>query len=143
MLLLRHAHQPTETSQDSVSCLVYALVRTDWFTVRPVRISVTVRVKPNLPEALPPSWPARSISTNPGAASSPLAHVRIGTYDFGRLPGLVCDPSLGGIFARCPRVSDSVVAALIAIGRLACSSVISASLSRRIRRTNIGNIGAN
>ena len=32
------------------------------FTVQPVAISVTVRVKQNSPKLLPPSWPTRSIS---------------------------------------------------------------------------------
>ena len=44
-----------------------ALLRTDLFTVHPVAMSVTVRVKQCSPEALPPSWPTRSISTNLGA----------------------------------------------------------------------------
>jgi len=50
-----------------------ALFLTDRFTVHPVAMSVTVRVKQCSPEALPPSWPTRSISTNPGTASSQSA----------------------------------------------------------------------
>ena len=45
---------------------IAALFATDRFTVHPVATSVTVRVKQNSPKLLPPSWPTRSISTNPG-----------------------------------------------------------------------------
>ena len=69
-------------------------------TVHPVAISVTVKVKQNSPEALPPSWPTRSISTNPGTASSQSAQVRTGIWDFNRLPGLVCERPRGIILAR-------------------------------------------
>jgi len=42
-----------------------ALFFTDRLMVQPVAMSVTVRVKQNSPLELPPSWPTRSISTNP------------------------------------------------------------------------------
>jgi hypothetical protein len=38
--------------------------------VQPVAMSVTVSVKQNSPDELPPSWPTRSISTNPGTFRS-------------------------------------------------------------------------
>jgi hypothetical protein len=68
-----------------------ALFRTDRFTVHPVAMSVTVRVKQNLPDAVPPSWPTRSISTNPGTASSYSAQIRMGRRDFSRVPSFVWD----------------------------------------------------
>ncbi|MBB2997093.1 hypothetical protein E9229_003340 [Paeniglutamicibacter cryotolerans] len=51
----------------------WALFFTAWFTVQPVAMSVTVRVKQNSPLLFPPSCPTRSISTNPGTASSHAA----------------------------------------------------------------------
>ncbi len=79
-----------------------ALFRTDRFTVQPVAMSVTVRVKQNSPKLLPPSWPTRSISTNPGTASSHSAQVRIGIWDFSSVPGLVWDRPRGISLARSP-----------------------------------------
>src|SRR5699024_562668 len=46
-------------------------------------------------------------------------------------------------FRALPASLQSIVAALIAINRSACSSLISASLSRRNNGTNVGIIGAN
>src|SRR3954462_6958686 len=69
----------------------WALFGTDRLIVQHVAISVTVRVKQNCPEATPPSCPPRSISTNPGTASSQSAQVLIGIWDFNSDPGLVCD----------------------------------------------------
>src|SRR5699024_12292409 len=77
-----------------------ALFFTDLFTVQPVLMSVTVRVKQYSPEALPPSWPTRSISTNPGTASSHSAQVRKGICDFNRDPGLGGGAPLGRLFLR-------------------------------------------
>lgn len=119
-----------------------ALLRTDRLTVHPVAISVTVKVKQNSPLLLPPSRPARSISTNPGAASSQSAQVRIGIWDFNRLPGLVCERPRGIISARSPASRRSMVAALIWHSNAASSSVRSSSPSRRRIGTSPGNIGA-
>jgi hypothetical protein len=49
---------------------VAALLGTERFSVQPVAMSVTVSVNANWPAVLPPSWETRSISTNPGRASS-------------------------------------------------------------------------
>ena len=51
---------------------------TERFSVQPVAMSVTVSVNACGPAGLPPSWPTRSISTNPGRASSQSAQVRTG-----------------------------------------------------------------
>ena len=119
-----------------------ALFRTDRFTVQPVAMSVTVRVKQNSPKLLPPSWPTRSISTKPGTASSHSAQVRIGIWDFSSVPGLVWDRPRGTSFARSPASLRSIVAALMRISRPACSSVSSSSSSRRSSGTRTGSIGA-
>ncbi len=66
-----------------------ALFGTVRFTVQPVATSVIVRVKQNSPKLLPPSWPTRSISTNPGWFSFHSDQVRIGICDFSNDPGLV------------------------------------------------------
>ena len=55
-----------------------ALLGTERFSVQPVAMSVTVSVNASWPAALPPSWETRSISTNPGWASSQSAQVRTG-----------------------------------------------------------------
>lgn len=109
----------------------WALLRTDRLTVHPVAISVTVRVKQNSPLLLPPSWPTRSISTNPGTASSQSAQVRTGIWDFNRLPGLVWHRPRGIILARCSAGRRSIVAALIRHNRSAWASVRFSSPSRR------------
>ncbi len=67
----------------------WALFFTLLVSVQPVAISVISRVKQNSPWLLPPSWPTRSISTNPGTGSSHSAQVRIGIEPFKRVPGLV------------------------------------------------------
>ncbi len=83
--------------KNSMTCInaantyFWALLRTEWFTVHPVLISVTVRVKKNSPRLLPPSWPTRSISTKPGTASSHSVQVRTGVWDLSKEPGLVCE----------------------------------------------------
>ena len=86
-----------------------ALFRTDRFTVQPVAMSVTVRVKQNSPKLLPPSWPTRSISTKPGTASSHSAQVRIGIWDFSKVPGLVWARPRGTSFARSPASLRSIL----------------------------------
>ena len=58
-----------------------ALFFTDRLMVQPVAMSVAVRVKQNSPLELPPSWPTRSISMNPGPVSSHSAQVRMGIWD--------------------------------------------------------------
>ncbi|WP_346231471.1 hypothetical protein [Parafrigoribacterium mesophilum] len=118
------------------------LLRTDRFTVHPVAMSVTVRVKQNSPEALPPSWPTRSISTNPGTASSQSAQVRIGICDFSSVPGLVCDRPRASSLARSGASLRSIVAALIRTNKAASASVRSNSPSRRNSGTSTGSIGA-
>jgi hypothetical protein len=119
-----------------------ALFRTDRFTVHPVQMSVTVRVKQNSPKLLPPSWPTRSISTKPGTASSHSAQVRTGIWDLSSVPGLVCERPRGINLARSPASFRSMVAALIRISNAACSSVITSSPSRRSNGTSTGSIGA-
>ena len=54
------------------------LFGTDRFSVQPVAMSVTVSVNAWGPRGLPPSCQTRSISTNPGMASSHSAQVRTG-----------------------------------------------------------------
>jgi hypothetical protein len=53
---------------------------------------VIVKVKQNSPGLLPPSWPTKSISTNPGTASSQSAQVRTGIWDFNNGTGLGVRP---------------------------------------------------
>ena len=77
-----------------------ALFLTDRLMVQPVKMSVTVRVKQNSPDELPPSWPTRSISTNPGIFSLHCAQVRIGICDLSNVPGLVCERPRGDSLAR-------------------------------------------
>src|SRR5699024_11506377 len=60
--------------------------------------------------ALPPSWPTKSISTNPGTASSHSAHVRIGIWLLSNEPGLVCDRPRASILARSGASLRSMVA---------------------------------
>ena len=67
----------------------WALFRTAFVSVQPVKTSATVKVWANSPRGSPPSSPTRSISTNPGAFSSHWTQVRIGIWDFSKLPGLV------------------------------------------------------
>ena len=55
-----------------------ALFRTLRTSVQPVAMSVTVSEQAKSPLLSPPSWPTRSISTNPGRFSSQSAQVRIG-----------------------------------------------------------------
>src|SRR5665647_2661037 len=50
----------------------WALFRTALVSVQPVKTSVAVRVWANSPRGSPPSWPTRSISTNPGRLLVPL-----------------------------------------------------------------------
>jgi hypothetical protein len=118
------------------------LFGTDRLIVQPVAISVTVRVKQNCPEATPPSCPTRSISTNPGTASSQSAQVLTGIWDFSSDPGLVCDRPRSTSFARSGPSFRSIVAALIRISSTASASVRSSSPSRRSKGTSTGSIGA-
>lgn len=105
-------------------------------------MSVTVSVKQNSPAALPPSWPTKSISTNPGTDSSQSAQVRIGMCSLSRLPGLVCERPRMVSFARSPANRRSMVAALIRHNNAASSSLRSSSPSRRRIGTNTPSIGA-
>src|SRR6476646_7429853 len=68
---------------------VLALLGTERFSVQPVAMSVTVSVNACWPARLPPSWETRSISTNPGRASSQSAQVRTGIWLLSSDPGLV------------------------------------------------------
>jgi hypothetical protein len=58
----------------------WALFGTDRFTVHPVAICVMVRLKQYCPVATPASCPTRSISTNPGTASSQSARSSPGVW---------------------------------------------------------------
>jgi hypothetical protein len=92
--------------------------------------------------ALPPSWPTRSISTNPGTASFHSAHVRIGIESFNNDPGFVCDRPLTSNFARSAARRRSIVAGDIASNANSVSSLINSSSKRRSVGTNSLMIGA-
>ena len=65
-----------------------ALLRTVRTSVRPVAMSVTVNEEAKSPLLSPPSWPTRSISTNPGmfrSQSAPGAHRDLGLQQRPRL----------------------------------------------------------
>ena len=126
----------------AVSTHFWALFGTELFTVQPVAISVTVSVKQHSPDAVPPSWPTRSISTNPCTASSQSAQVLTGIWDFSKDPGFVWDPPRNTSFARSGASRRSIVAALIRISSAASSSARASSPSRRSSGTKTGNIGA-
>ena len=110
-----------------------ALFLTDRLMVQPVAMSVTVRVKQNSPDELPPSWPTRSISTNPGDPLIHSAQVRIGIWDLSNVPGLVWERPRNPRAARSGASSRSMVAALIDTKRAASSSLITRSPSLRIQ----------
>jgi hypothetical protein len=130
------------SSSKAANTHFWALLRTVWFSVHPVAISVTVRVKQCSPSSDPPSWPTRSISTNPGRLSSQSAQVRIGIWDFSNDPGLVWDRPRTVNRARSTASRRSMVAALMPISSSAWASVIFSSWSRRSIGTRIGSIGA-
>ena len=88
-----------------------ALFLTARVSVQPLKTSVTVRVWQKSPRGSPPSWPTRSISTNPGRSSSQSAQVRIGIWDLASDPGLVPDRPLIVSFARSGASRRSMVAA--------------------------------
>ena len=110
--------------------------------VQPVKMSVTVRVKQNSPLELPPSWPTRSISTNPGIFSLHSAQVRIGICDLSNVPGLVWERPRGNSLARSGARWRSMRAAHIETNRAASASVMTISPSRRKRGTTVASIGA-
>ena len=85
-------------------------------------MSVTVNVKAWPPPRLPPSWQTRSISTNPGAASSHSAQVRIGIWLLSSDPGLVRQRPLSLHLARSSARRRSMVAADIDTSSAAVSS---------------------
>ena len=62
---------------------------TERFSVQPVAMSVTVKVNAWPPARLPPSCQTKSISTNPGRASSHSAQVRTGIWLLSSDPGFV------------------------------------------------------
>jgi hypothetical protein len=119
-----------------------ALLATERFTVQPVATSVIVRVKQNSPKLLPPSWPTRSISTNPGRFSSHSDQVRIGIWDLSNDPGLVCERPENPASTFEPRRRRSIVAGDMATSRSASASVRSSSPSRRNIGTSTVSIGA-
>ena len=119
-----------------------ALVGTLRFSVQPVAMSVTVRVQACSPAAWPPSWLTRSISTNPGTASSQSAHVRIGIWLLSRLPGLVRERPRAAYFLRSGANRRSMVAADIPASSAAVSSSMSNSPYRRSTAINSPSIGA-
>ena len=105
-------------------------------------MSVTVSVYANWPAALPPSWATRSISTNPGLASSHWAQVRIGIESFSNDPGLVTDRPRICSLARSGASRRSIVAADIATSPSAVASLTSSSANRRKVGTSSAIIGA-
>jgi len=111
-------------------------------SVQPVKTCVTVRVWANSPRGSPPSWPTRSISTNPGACSSQSAQVRIEIWDFNRLPGLVPERPLSSKRLRSQASRRSIVAADIAHSIDAVASSRSSSRKARNRPTISGRNGA-
>ena len=76
----------------------------------------------NAASALPPSWPTRSISTNPGTASSHCAQARIGIASFSTDPGLLWLRPRNVSPARSGASRRSIVAADIAVNAPATSS---------------------
>jgi hypothetical protein len=101
-------------STRSANTHFWALFRTAFVSVQPVKTSVTVRVWANSPRGSPLSWPTRSISTNPGACSSQSAQVRTEVADFNKDPGLVPERPLSSRRFRSPAIRRSIVAADIA-----------------------------
>jgi hypothetical protein len=79
---------PTTCSIASKSTPLPCSSSSGWLS-SPVAMTVTVRVKQNSPDELPPSWPTRSISTKPAVPSAHSAQVRTGIWGFNRVPGLV------------------------------------------------------
>lgn len=70
---------------------------TDRFTLHPAAMSVTVGVKQNLPDVLPPSCPNKAISMRPGTASFQSVQVRIGVYGFNSVPRIGKGSASGGL----------------------------------------------
>ena len=96
----------------------------------------------NAASALPPSWPTRSISTNPGTASSHCAQARIGIASFSTDPGLLWLRPRNVSPARSGASRRSIVAADIAVNAPATSSLTSSSPKRRSVATSSPNTGA-
>ena len=119
-----------------------ALFLTLRLMVHPVEMSVTVSVKQNSPDELPPSWPTRSISTNPGLFSLHSAQVRTGICDLSNVPGLVWLRPRGNNLARSGARWRSMLDADIETNRAATASVMTRSPSRRKRGTMVANMGA-
>src|SRR5665647_1819579 len=129
-------------SSNAATTHFWALFGTDRFSVQPVAISVTVSVYACSPIALPPSWPTRSISTNPVTASSHCAQVLIGIASLSSDPGLVWLRPRNVIAARSGASRRSIVAADIAVNAPATSSLTSSSPKRRSVATSSPNTGA-
>src|ERR1700756_2248812 len=119
-----------------------ALLGTERFSVQPVAMSVTVSVNANWPAVLPPSWETRSISTNPGWASSQSAQVRTGIWRLSSDPGLVAARPLSCCVRRWGASRRSMVAADINTNSAAVSSSITSSPKWRNTATSSSNIGA-
>ena len=84
-----------------------------------------------LTDRVAPSWPTRSISTRPGAASSHCAQVRIAMASLSSEPGLVWLRPRNVIAARSGARRRSIVAGDIAVKASASSSLTSISPKRR------------
>ena len=129
-------------SSRAASTHLRALLRTLRFSVQPVAMSVTVSVKACSPVGLPPSWPTRSISTNPGTASSQSAQVRTGIWLLSSEPGLVWQRPLSSCFLRSGARRRSMVAADMPASSAAVSSSMSSSPNRRRTATSSARHGA-
>jgi hypothetical protein len=79
-------------------------------SVHPVLMHVRSRVWQNSPTGLPPSWPTRSVSQNPGRSSFHSAKVRMGIWRLSIDPGLVPERPLTLSLARSETSIRSIVA---------------------------------
>ena len=105
-----------------------------------VAMSVMVNVyKQYLPVATPPSWVTRSISTNPGAASSQFVKVRIEIWCFNSDPGLVRARPRNLIRDRWSASIRSIVA--VEIWASSSSSTVSVTVISLLVRSNGASAG--
>ena len=103
---------PRHTCRSALNTHFSVLFLTDRFTVHSIAMSATARMKQNSPEAFPPTWPIKSISTNPGTESFWSAQVDIWACDYGSVPGLAIDRPRESSFARSGASQRSFVAKL-------------------------------
>lgn len=94
----------------------WALFFTSRVSFQPVAISVISKVKQKFPLLLPPSWPTRSILTNPGRLLSQSAQVRIGFESLSSEPGLVWESPLESSLLRSALRRRSMVAGALPRG---------------------------